>query len=230
MATYFFSDIHLKPYKDPRMEGLVFRLREIADDADHIYFLGDIFEFWMGGQKIWLDRYRPFVEVIHELLNKGKKLSFFEGNHDIHVDKFYEKIGVPVYTEPQLVDVAGKKVRLEHGDFFNPDDKGYIFLRKFLRSWPLRWASTTVPGEMVTFFADWGVKQSHKRTSVEGRRPEVIEDIKRRTRIYVEKCAREQVFDIMIMGHTHVAEDYEINVDGRRVRYVNLGYDGFLRL
>lgn len=223
MAAYFLSDIHLKPFNDSRMQMLIQRLQEIESDAKEVFFLGDIFEFWMGGQKVWRERYGPFVEAVERLLEKNIRVYFFEGNHDIHVDKHFTKMGVPVFTDPQLVSLYGKTVRIEHGDFFNPDDKGYFFLRSFLRWGPMRWASTSAPGSWVTFFADWGVAQSHKRTSVEGRKPEVIADIKRRTRIYVEKVAHEQVFDLIIMGHTHVAEDYEVQVEGRKVHYINLG-------
>lgn len=223
MASYFLSDIHLKPFSDPRMGALVGYLDHISNDAQRVFFLGDIFDFWMGGHDVWLKRYAPFVKAIELLRQRRVEVFFFEGNHDIHIDPFFAKLGVQVFVEPQIMELHGIRVRIEHGDLFNPDDRGYLFLRSFLRSRPLRATSILAPGGLVTAIADWGTQASHKRTSREGRRPEVVEDIKRRTREYVRKCASEHEFDLMVMGHTHVREDYEIMVNGRSVRFINLG-------
>lgn len=231
MVSYFLSDIHLRPHNDPKTVALAEYLKKIAsgatrDDANggtHVFFLGDIFDFWMGGHEIWVDRYRPFVEALEELRKKNVNVYFFEGNHDIHIDPFFNKLGVKIFVEPQILEIHGLKVRIEHGDLFNPDDEGYLFLRRFLRSRPLRWAALTAPGWLTAWVADRGTRASHKRTSRSGRRPEVIEDIKRRSKEYVQKCAGETQFDLMIMGHTHVREDYKVLVRGRSVQFINLG-------
>lgn len=223
MKSYFLSDIHLKAHQDPRMPRLARFFLEVPQKGDHVYLLGDIFDFWMGGHQIWLDRYADFVASIQDLRQRGVNVTFFEGNHDIHVDPFYKKLGVDVITEPKLLNIHGLKVRIEHGDLFNPDDTGYKFLRWFLRTSVLRWSSILAPGRMVTFFSDWGTQASHKRTSREGRRPEVIADIKRRMKIYAEKVLGEQEYDVLIMGHTHVREDYVVESNGRKGRFVNLG-------
>jgi UDP-2,3-diacylglucosamine hydrolase len=223
MASYFLSDIHLRPYNDPRTKILVDFLDQVPDGTESVFFLGDIFDFWMGGHQIWVDRYRPFVEAIRRLRERNIPIFFFEGNHDIHIHPFYEKLGIQIFTEPKIFDLFGLRVRIEHGDLFNPDDRPYLFLRKFLRSWPLKTAALVAPGRVTAFVADWGTQTSHKRTSVSGRRPEVIEDIKRRTKIYFEKCSHESDFDLMIMGHTHVREDYKLQVGERVVQFINLG-------
>lgn len=225
MSYYFLSDIHLKPHGDPKAEALSGYLKHIeTEGAKKVFFLGDIFDFWMGGHQFWVNRYKSFVDAVESLRKSGADVYFFEGNHDIHIDPFFEKqLGVKVFTEPQILELYGLKVRIEHGDLFNPDDKNYLLLRKLLRSSALRAASLLAPGAFVGAIGDWGSATSGKRSKREGRRPEVIADIKRRTREYVKKCASETDFDLMIMGHTHVQEDYEIMNKGRSVRYVNLG-------
>ncbi len=226
MASYFLSDIHLKPQGDRRLEvlcGYLERLTKQIEPPHKVFFMGDIFDFWMGGHRIWVNRYQPFVNAVEKLKKSGAELYFFEGNHDIHIHPFWKDFGVKIVTEPLIMNLYGLKVRLEHGDLFNPDDKGYIFLRNFLRSAPLKYSSINAPGKLVAAIADWGTAASHKRTSVQGRKPEVIEDIKRRTRLYFEKCAMNSDFDLLIMGHTHIREDYQIEVKNRMVRYINLG-------
>lgn len=223
MASYFLSDIHLRAYKDPRSKILCNYLDAISSKAEKVFFLGDIFDFWMGGHDIWLKRYPEFVSAVKRLANKNIEIYFFEGNHDIHIDPYFAKIGVKIFTEPQVFELYGKKIRIEHGDLFNPDDKPYFFLRSFLRSWPLRAAALLAPGAVTAWVADKGTQASHKRTSVSGRKPEVIEDIKRRTKIYAQKCAAESDFDMLIMGHTHVREDYSFQLHKKTIRFVNLG-------
>jgi UDP-2,3-diacylglucosamine hydrolase len=231
LASYFLSDIHLQPFHDERTSALIGFARTL-EPGDQLFLVGDIFEFWMGGHQTWVDRYPQVVEAIIDLRKRGIEILFFEGNHDLHVDPYFERLGCKVFTTPQILNLYGRKVRVEHGDDFNPDDRGYVFLKWFLRNPFLRWASITAPGSWVTFFSDWGTGASHQRTSREGRRPEVIDDIKRRTRLYVEKLGRESDFDILVMGHTHVREDYELDIPepqsasaakARRIRYINLG-------
>lgn len=224
MAAYFLSDIHLKPYNDSRMSKLVSFLDQLGAGTDSVFFLGDIFDFWMGGHKIWIDRYKPLIEAVERLRSRGVEIYFFEGNHDIHIHPFWEvHLQTHIFTEPTVIELYGLKIRIEHGDYFNPDDNAYLFLRRFLRSGFLEWASVNAPGKLVAAIADWGSQTSGKRTKREGRKPEVVQDIKRRTKEYVMKCAQTGTFDIMIMGHTHVREDYEFEFKGKKHRFINLG-------
>lgn len=224
MASYFFSDIHLKPFNDPRTIALSQFLDRLDSTAENIFFLGDIFDFWMGGHKIWQERYKPLVVAVKALRARGVKVYFFEGNHDIHIHPFWEKeLGVQVFINPQVLEVEGIKIRIEHGDLFNPDDNNYLFLRRFLRSWPMRISSINAPGRLVAAIADWGSATSHKYSSQKARDPKVIEDIKRRMRRYAIHCAQSSNFDVLIMGHTHIREDYEIETQSKKVRFINLG-------
>lgn len=224
MASVFLSDIHLKPLNDPRTLVLCKYLDGLNQDIENVFLLGDIFDFWMGGHKIWQQRYKPLVESVKRLIDRNIKVYFFEGNHDIHVHPFWNKeLGVEVITEARMMNLHGHKVRIEHGDLFNPDDKNYILFRNFLRSWPLKVSSINAPGALVAAIADWGSATSHKFSSKRGRDPAVIIDIKRRMREYVISCARQADFDIMIMGHTHIREDYYVDINDKKVRFINLG-------
>lgn len=224
MSTYFLSDIHLKPFQDARMAKLCSFLEKHQSNMERLFLLGDIFDFWMGGHKIWQKRYEPLVQVIHKLRKQGTEVFLFEGNHDIHVDYFWaKKLGVTVYDDPKIFDLEGYRVRIEHGDLFNPDDKGYLLLRWFLRTPFLETAAVWAPGWLVAGIADWGSSASHKRTSKRSREQSVIDDIKRRTHVYAQKRATESEFDLLIMGHTHIREDYELEVGTKKIRYINLG-------
>ena len=223
MAVYFISDIHLKPEGDARTDRLLRWLKSLRDIRE-LYLMGDIFDFWMGGHAVWLHRYRGVVGAFRELQSRGVVIHFFEGNHDIHIDPFFTKeLGVSVSVEPKVKNFCGYQVRLEHGDLFDPTDRGYFFLRGLLRSRAIRWTSIHAPGGLVTLISDWATAASHKRTSVAGRRPEVVEDIRRKMRLYFEKASFEEDFDLLIMGHTHVREDFTEVLGGRTRRFVNLG-------
>ncbi len=224
MASYFLSDIHLKPFRDPKTHALSRYLESLDSETQNVFLLGDIFDFWMGGHQIWQDRYRPIVESIRKLRSRAVNVYFFEGNHDIHVDPFWQKeLGVTVLTEPQILNLHGLKVRIEHGDLFNPQDKNYILLRNFLRSVPLRVAALHAPGKLVAAIADWGSATSHKYSSKKAREDHVVEDIRRRMREYVKVCAQKSDFDLLIMGHTHIRENYSLEVNKKTIQFINLG-------
>jgi hypothetical protein len=61
VAAVFLSDIHLQPHGDPK----TLRLAKFIDSLDatvtELFLLGDIFDFWMGGNAIFVERYRPLV-------------------------------------------------------------------------------------------------------------------------------------------------------------------------
>ena len=63
--TYFISDLHLDPSR-PDLFSLFHKfIEKIRPDAEALYILGDLFEFWIGDDVIDL----PWVNRIYLLLN-----------------------------------------------------------------------------------------------------------------------------------------------------------------
>ena len=134
--AYFVSDLHLTTAEDPRTRLFERFLDDVAGDqqATHLFLLGDIFDLWIGSHDYFAQRFQRIVSAIDALRRRGIEIHYFEGNHDLHLQQFWEeKLSVNVHPGPISIEIAGRRLRLEHGDQMDPDDRGYIFLRWLLR-------------------------------------------------------------------------------------------------
>ncbi len=99
--TFFISDLHLgASYLDePKSyERRVVRfLNSIADEADELYLLGDILDYWYEYRTVVPRGYIRFFGALSALADKGVKITWFIGNHDIWLfDYLAQEIGLRV--------------------------------------------------------------------------------------------------------------------------------------
>ncbi|MBB6276070.1 UDP-2,3-diacylglucosamine diphosphatase [Porphyromonas circumdentaria] len=118
---YFTSDAHLgSPYhNDPRATEmrLVAWLNRIAHDAEAIYFLGDMFDFWYEYRYVVPKGFVRFQGKIAELVDKGVEIHFLTGNHDVWMKDYFQKeLGVQIHYQAIEVTLKEKRFRLAHGD------------------------------------------------------------------------------------------------------------------
>ncbi|CAG0907961.1 unnamed protein product, partial [Cyprideis torosa] len=106
-------------------------LDEIKEDAECIFLLGDLFDFWFEYKKVVP---RGFVRVlgkIAELRDSGIPIYFFVGNHDLWMGDYFQKeLDIPVFDRPKEFDFGGKRFLIGHGDGLGPGDKGYKRMKK----------------------------------------------------------------------------------------------------
>jgi UDP-2,3-diacylglucosamine hydrolase len=63
------------------------------------------------------------------------ELTFFGGNHDAWAGPFLrDELGARTYDDPAIVEVAGRRLALMHGDGLARGDRGYKLLKKILRN------------------------------------------------------------------------------------------------
>ena len=105
-------------------------LLEIEKDAEYLYLLGDVFDFWFEYKNAIFTRYFDFLVDIRNLIRKGVKVRFFCGNHDFWGGDFLTSIGMEVYKEPAILEHFGKKLFVGHGDGYAKSDWGYNYLLK----------------------------------------------------------------------------------------------------
>lgn len=118
--VYFLSDIHLGSCAfdndREREQKLVRWLTSIQDNASDIYLLGDIFDFWYEYKYVIPKGFVRLLGKLAELSDKGVKLHFFIGNHDIWVRDYFEKeLGMNVYLYDTVQEINGKRFYLAHG-------------------------------------------------------------------------------------------------------------------
>ena len=130
--TYFVSDVHLGlQVADPagREARFVAFLRSLPEDTGALYLLGDIWDFWYEYRDVVPKGYIRVFAALQDLMDRGVKVYFFQGNHDVWTYSYFEELGMIRMTQPAVVEIAGKKFCLGHGDGLGPVPRGYRFLR-----------------------------------------------------------------------------------------------------
>ena len=103
---YFASDFHLG-YPDhqtslARERKVVAWLDSIKTDAQVIFLVGDIFDFWFEYKNVVPKGFVRLLGKLAELSDSGIEIIVFSGNHDIWMfDYFTKELGIKVYREFQ---------------------------------------------------------------------------------------------------------------------------------
>ncbi len=206
---YFVSDIHLGSgtvAEQRRVERLFLDfLTKIEGDAESLYLVGDIFDFWFEYKRVVP---RGFVRVLGrlaELSDKGVKIVMLTGNHDMWVgDYLTNECGIELYTKPQTFDIAGKSLFVAHGD--NMNIKGQPVLRAMnamFRSKCLRKiASWLIHPDCFMRFGQWWSGKSRKSHNTDYG-SEVLEHLVD----YAVKYGSNHEIDYFVFGHLHYAAD-----------------------
>lgn len=135
--SYFVSDVHLGlQVADPaaREARFVKFLRGLPGNTESLYLLGDIWDFWYEYRDVVPKGYVRVFAAIQDLIERGVKVYFFQGNHDVWTYSYFEELGMVRLTQPALVEISGKKFCLGHGDGLGPAPVGYKFLRSVFHS------------------------------------------------------------------------------------------------
>ena len=206
---YFVSDIHLgsgSVAEQRRVERLFLDfLTKIEGDAESLYLVGDIFDFWFEYKRVVP---RGFVRVLGrlaELSDKGVKIVMLTGNHDMWVgDYLTNECGIELYTKPQTIIVADKTLFVAHGD--NMNIKGQPVLRAMnamFRSKCLRKiASWLIHPDLFMRFGQWWSGKSRKSHNTDYG-SEVLEHLVD----YAVKYGSQHEVDYFVFGHLHYAAD-----------------------
>ena len=130
--AFFVSDVHLGlQVKDPadRERRFAGFLRSLPENTDALYLLGDIWDFWYEYRDVVPKGYIRVFAALQELMDRGVKVYFFQGNHDVWTYSYFEELGMVRLTQPAVVEIGGRKFCLGHGDGLGPVPSGYRFLR-----------------------------------------------------------------------------------------------------
>lgn len=225
ISAWFVSDIHLKDLEERNGQVLLRFLHSLSTGqrpATHLFLLGDIFDVWVGDHGFYRRRFRAFIEAIEKLKAKGIIVEYFEGNHDVHVKRFWQgKLGIPCWTDERFVNLEGLILRLEHGDLINPLDEKYLKYREFIRRPWMEVVAQMLPGRGFHAIADYASRRSRHRSH--GFRISRANELREMIRRYAQDTFQKTPFDAIVTGHMHVRDDFKFSVGGRTARSLNLG-------
>ena len=206
-------------------------LEELAHDASAIYLLGDIFDFW--AEYVWHDpskeEYKPLLDCLRSLTDRGVAVHYFIGNHDIWTyGQLAERTGVIVHRRPELMTIAGKRCLLAHGDGLVPTDyikqfpreiqkkiRSFMRLRRLFHNPVAQFFFRLVPpalGNRIGY--NWAkssrLKELANPCDYKGENREELV-------LYAKEQERSQHMNYYIFGHRHIELDLELATGARVV-------------
>lgn len=210
MPALFVSDLHLTPQRAAMVAAFTRLLRTHARQADSLYILGDMFDYWIGDD----DLADPFhAEVAAELaavVASGCRVFFMAGNRDFLIGEgFARSARLEILPDPTVVALGGVRTLLLHGDTLCTDDADYQAFRSKVRDpgWQGQFLNQPIEARRklaLQLRADSESSQQLKSAE--------IMDV---TASAVEQAFRESGCSRMIHGHTHRPARHEYRIDGR---------------
>jgi UDP-2,3-diacylglucosamine hydrolase len=216
--VYLSGDVHLGAISRERERSFVRWLEHVGAHAERLVLNGDLFDFWFEYSSVVPRGHTRALGALAALVDAGLPVVLMGGNHDWWGGSFLEEeIGVTFLRDPTVMELAGRRVFLAHGDGLGRGDLGYRMLRLTLRGRLTRWVFGWI-------HPDVGARVARAVSKTEGRGDGSDPDEKARARALeswgVAKLEAEPAIDLVIVGHTHIPVITEVGT-GRW--YVNAG-------
>ena len=212
MTTYFISDLHLQASHPELTTGFYRFVEQTITDATDLYILGDFFDAWIGDDEDD-SFYLGVIEKLKIYTDNGLRIFFMHGNRDFLVGKiFAEQTGVTLLDDPTDITLAGKKVRLMHGDSLCTTDTDYMQFRAQVRSPQWQQQVLSLPLAQRRMMAAQMRAQSQ---SMNSNKAEDIMDVNPIdvAAQFAQNEAQPKI-DILLHGHTHRPARHQVNESG----------------
>jgi len=219
---YFASDFHLgspSHSESRKREDRIIRwLNAIEGNCSELFLMGDIFDFWFEYSEVVPKGFVRLQGKLGMMSDEGIKIYFFKGNHDMWVNDYFTKeMGIEIISDELVMERAGKRFYLHHGDGLGPGDQKYKVLRKIFRNPVCQWLFSIVPPRIGLGIANWWSGSSRLAHSTE----EVFNGVENEwLAVYAKEQLQKAHFDYFIFGHRHLPLDIQLT---DKSRYINIG-------
>jgi len=220
---YFASDQHFgAPTPElsfPREQKFVAWLDEVKQDAEDIFLLGDLFDFWFEYKTVVPKGFVRILGKLAEIRDSGIPIYFFVGNHDLWMEDYFKKeLNIPIYRDNQEFTFGGKTFLIGHGDGKGPGDKGYKRMKKVFTNpvakWFFRWLHPDLGVRLAQYL-------SVKNKLISGAEDVVFLGEENEWLIqYAKRKLETKHYNYLIFGHRHLPMVFPL---GNNSDYVNLG-------
>lgn len=163
-----------------------------------MYLLGDLFEYWAGDDDIPTPYNQQVVDAIRAVSDAGTRVFWIAGNRDFLVGStFAAATGATLLDDPSVIEIAGHRIVITHGDAQCTDDAPYMAFRAQVRQ--ARWQAEFLAmplGQRKAIIEglrnDSKMEQKEKTVAIMDVNPEAI------ARLFTDSGTA-----LMIHGHTH---------------------------
>lgn len=192
---------------------LVRFLNSIKNDAQKLFILGDLFDYWFEYRNVIQKGFYRTFTALNDLSDAGVEIHYFIGNHDfLHKNFFRDEIGVIVHEDNISLTLDNKKFFMGHGDGLVSNDYGYLVLKKIFRNKFIQKMYSIIHPDLGISIASSTSKKSRDHTSEKsyGELDGVFEAARKKI---------DEGYDYVVFGHTH-QRAFEKYKNGT---YINLG-------
>jgi UDP-2,3-diacylglucosamine hydrolase len=220
---YFASDQHFGAptveLSKIREQKFINWLDSIKNNAEVIFLLGDLFDFWFEYKKVVPKGFVRVLGKLAKLRDSGIQIHFFVGNHDLWMQDYFKKeLNIPVYHKSKEFSFNNKTFLIGHGDGLGPGDKGYKRMKKVFTNpvskWFFRWLHPDIGIKLAQYL-------SLKNKLISGE-----EDVKYLGEEnewllqYCKKKLTEKHYDYFVFGHRHLPLEISLS---ENAKYINTG-------
>jgi UDP-2,3-diacylglucosamine hydrolase len=171
--------------------------------------LGDLFDAWIGDDQLREPLAASVAASLRGVADAGIAVALMHGNRDLLIgERFARAAGATLLPEQIVVDVAGTRTLLLHGDELCTDDVAYQRYRAWSHDPARQRRFLRLPYILRAAFVRWLRRTSRRESS---RKPAAIMDVNARA---VAEALRAHGVHRMIHGHTHRPAQHALVVDG----------------
>lgn len=214
--SLFISDLHLSADEPLSMAAFQHFITHLAPQAEALYILGDLFEYWAGDD----DASDPFnaqvVAALASLAQHSTQLFLLPGNRDLLIGRtLASACHAQLLDDPTLIDLYGTPTLLSHGDTLCTDDAEYQRYRASVHDAAFQQQFLAKPlAERKAFIAQLRARSQAEKQS----KDRAIMDV---NQLAVQQLLREHHYPQLIHGHTHRPNRHQHPGDGHTcVRWV----------
>jgi len=220
---YFASDQHFGvpdlQQSRIREEKFIRWMDSIKKDAQVLFLMGDLFDFWHEWKYVVPKGYIRVLGKIAELKDCGIDIYFFVGNHDLWMKNYFEvELGIPVFFEKKYYEINSKQFLLAHGDGLGPGDKGYKRMKKLFTNPIAQWAFRWLHPDIAMKIANYMSQKNKMISGVEDQK--FLGEDKEFLILYSKEKLKTEKIDYFVYGHRHLPMVLDLE---KGAKYINLG-------
>jgi UDP-2,3-diacylglucosamine hydrolase len=181
--------------------------------------MGDIFDFWFEYKYVIPKGFIRLQGKLAELRDQGIPIIFFTGNHDMWMFSYFPlELGIPVYRDPQRIQVGNHRLLIGHGDGLGPGDRTYKIIKKFFNSSFCQWLFARIHPNLGIAIANYWSRKS--RISNERKEEKFAGEENEFLLTYCKELEEREHHDFYVFGHRHLPLNLMVNENSR---YINTG-------
>lgn len=182
---------------------------KFASEAEALYVLGDLFEYWAGDDDLDDVFHAQVVAALSSLSHHHTKVYLLHGNRDLLMGEALAKAcDAKLLDDPALIDLYGTPTLLSHGDTLCTDDVDYQRYRTEMHDSEFQKDFLAKPLAARKAFIEQ--LRQHSEAAKQSKDSAVM-DVNDEA---VSALLREYRYPRLIHGHTHRPARHEHVVDG----------------